>query len=399
MRKTLFVVMVALVAIALTACGGGAAAPEACAENPDETVCAVIEAGNPILIGYAGPMAGDYSAFGTDISQGGFIAIADAGELEGFSFELLTEDTGGSAEGGAAVANLYCSNPDVVAIAGHTFSGSTAAAIPVYNECRRPMLSPSATNPDLTTGDQDVFNRIPFTDAIQAQFAADYIVNTLGVDTIAVMHDGDTYGQGLAAAIQREFEALGGTVVAFQAITAGETDYSAPLTDIAALEPSLIYYGGYDTEAAVLVNQLNQTGLGDVYFMSGDGTFGEQFLELTGENGEGVIVSAAGEPEGDAVADFAAKYEEAYGMAPGSLSGFTWHGYDIVSALISAIEDVAILGEDGNLYVPREDAVAAVRGLTGFPGLTGTVTCDATGECNTSGPTFFVAEGGAWVAQ
>jgi len=75
-----------------------------------------------IKIGYAGPMAGDYAAFGTDISQGGMIAVEDFGEFEGWQFELLTEDTQGAPEGGAAVANLYVSNPEVVAIAGHTFS-------------------------------------------------------------------------------------------------------------------------------------------------------------------------------------------------------------------------------------------------------------------------------------
>ena len=117
-RYYLFSVLIA-VSMILAACGGGAKAPDVCAENPDESVCAVIEEGSTIKIGYAGPMAGDYSAFGIDISQAGLLAVEDAGEFEGFSFELLVEDTQGSGEGGASVANLYVSDPDVVAIAGH----------------------------------------------------------------------------------------------------------------------------------------------------------------------------------------------------------------------------------------------------------------------------------------
>jgi len=58
---------------------------------------------------------------------------------------------------------------------------------------------------------------------------------------------------------------------------------------------------------------------------------------------------------------------------------------------------VAIVGEDGNLYVPREALVTAVRSLTGFQGLTGEITCSEVGECNATGPTFFVVEDGAWV--
>ncbi|MBN2499551.1 MAG: branched-chain amino acid ABC transporter substrate-binding protein [Anaerolineales bacterium] len=383
----------------LAACGGGASqAPEACAENPDESVCAVFEPGETVKIGYAGPMTGDYSAFGIDISQGASIALDNAEPIEGFSYELLVEDTQGSGEGGATVANKYASNPDVVAIAGHTFSGSTEAAIPIYNDARIPMLSPSATMETLTQGDQDVFNRIPFTDDIQGANAAAYLHDVLGLSSIAVMHDGDSYGQGIAETVAAEFEGMGGTVVATEAITPGETDYSPVLTSIAASAPEAIYFGGYYSEAAVLAGNMEVAGLGDAILFSDDGTFGETFLELAGDAGEGVYAGASAEPDPTAEREaFDAAYQEKFGEAPGVLSTFTWHGHDIAAALISAIEEVAILGDDGNLYIPREALVDAVRSLTNFPGLTGPITCNDVGECNTQGPTFFVVEGGAWV--
>ena len=57
---------------------------------------------------------------------------------------------------------------------------------------------------------------------------------------------------------------------------------------------------------------------------------------------------------------------------------------------------VAILGNDGSLYIPREALVAAVNGMTGYEGLTGTLTCNA-GECNASGPSFQMVQDGAWI--
>ena len=380
----------------MAACGGGATAPEACAENPNETVCAVSEEGKTIKIGFAGPMTGDYSAFGIDISQGGTIAVEDAGEFEGLNFELLIEDTQGSGEGGASVANLYVSDPDVVAIAGHTFSGSTAAAIPIYNEARLPMLSASATRADLTGGDQDVFNRIPFTDDIQGTKAAEYLYNTLGIKSLAVMHDGDAYGKGLAEKVQEVFASLGGTVVAFEAVTPGETDYSAALTDIGAKNPEAIYFGGYYAEASVIAKDMPVAGLSGVVLFSDDGVYGASFIELAGQNGEGVYSTSAIPPGSAEKEDFDGKYETAFGEEPGALSAFTWHGYDVVSALISAIKSVAIVGGDGNLYIPRETLVQAVNNLAGYQGLTGEITC-AGGECNTAGPTFFIVENGVWV--
>ena len=69
---------------------------------------------------------------------------------------------------------------------------------------------------------------------------------------IVTMHDGGAYGQGLAAYVADTFTAMGGTVLGTEAITPGETDYSAPLAAISALGPELIYFGGYDADAAVL---------------------------------------------------------------------------------------------------------------------------------------------------
>ncbi len=394
-RYYLFSIVIAA-SLILAACGSTAKAPDVCAENPDETVCAVIEVGSTIKIGYAGPMAGDYSAFGTDISKAGLLAIEDAGDIEGFTFELLVEDTQGSGEGGASVANLYVSDPDVVAIAGHTFSGSTAAAIPIYNEARLPMLSPSATRADLTEGPQDVFNRIPFTDDLQGQFAAEYLFNVLGVTKLAVMHDGDAYGKGVAEKVQEVYMSLGGEVVAVEAITPGETDYSAVLTDVGASDPEAIYFGGYYPEAAVIAQGMPVAGMEGVILFSDDGSYGAAFIELAGAQAEGVYAATGAPLESAAKAEFDAYFESIYGDPPGAISTFTWHGYDIVDALVQTIKSVAILGEDGNLYIPREALVAAVNGLTDYDGLTGMLTCNS-GECNASGPSFQVVQDGAWV--
>jgi branched-chain amino acid transport system substrate-binding protein len=359
----------------------------------------VISEGGTIKIGYAGPMTGDYAAFGTDISQAAALAVADANEaggLEGFEFELVAEDTGAAGgEEGAAVANLLSSDPDVVAIAGHTFSGSTAAAIPIYNEARIPMLSPSATRADLTEGDQDVFHRIPFTDDLQGQFAAEYLFNVLGVTKLAVMHDGTAYGKGIAERVQSIFMELG-EVVAFEAITPGETDYSAALTDIGAADPDAIFFGGYYSECAVIAQGLPVAGMEDVILFSDDGTYGATFIELAGEYAEGVYAGYGAVLDSEAKTVFDANYEEVYGAAPGEISTFTWHGYDVTDALIQQIKAVAVLGGDGNLYIPREALIDAVNTMTGYEGLTGTLTCSG-GECNASGPSFQVVQDGAWV--
>jgi branched-chain amino acid transport system substrate-binding protein len=373
-----------------------AGAPDVCAT--DEFGCAAIPAGGKIKIGMGAPMTGDNAQFGVDISQGAMIAVQDAGEFDGVTFELVAEDDGGSPEGGAAVANKFVADPQIVAIAGHIFSGATAAAIPIYEKAGLPMMSPSATNPDLTTTGSMVFNRGVFTDAAQGKFAAEYLFNTLGVTKLAVMHDGQAYGQGLAEVVAAHFAELGGEVVATEAITPNESDYSAPLASIAAKSPQAVYYGGYVQEGVVLVNQWKQSGLDGVTFFGCDGTFGADFIARTGANGEGAYAVALIPAESDTVTKFDETYQSEFGAAAGSLSPYTWNAYDSAASLIYAIEQVAIKADDGTVYIPRGELVKAVRGLTDFQGLSGILTCNEVGECNASGPVFYVVQDGAWVA-
>ncbi|HRS73970.1 MAG TPA: hypothetical protein P5282_03435, partial [Anaerolineaceae bacterium] len=76
-----------------------AAAPAECAA--DAFGCAVFKPGEVVKIGMGAPMTGGDASYGIDISSGGFIAIDDFGDLNGFKFELVAEDDGGTPEGGA----------------------------------------------------------------------------------------------------------------------------------------------------------------------------------------------------------------------------------------------------------------------------------------------------------
>ena len=394
MKRLTFILSIVIAAsIILSACGGTAAAPSAC--KSDAGGCAVFAAGQTVKIGMGAPMTGDNASFGKDISSAAMLAVSDAGKFKGFAFELVAQDDGGNAEGGAAVANKLVADPQVVAIAGHIFSGATKAAMPIYEAANIPMMSPSATNPPLTTTGSKVFNRCVFTDAAQGKFAAAYLYNKLGIKNLAILHDGQAYGQGLAQVVNDQFKGLGGTVVAFNAITPGESDYSAALADIASKKPQALFFGGYTAEAVVIVNQMKQAGLTGVTFFGDDGTFGQDFLDRTAANGEGAYSTSLIPPASAAKTKFDAAYLAAYGQPAGKLSPYSWTAYDSAAVLIKAIESVAVLS-GGKLYIPRAALVAAVRGTNGYQGLSGTITCDATGECSASGPVFNIDKGGKW---
>jgi len=390
MKKTFaMLIIVLLLTMALAACGSSY-------ECEDEWGCATIEEGKTIKIGYVGPTTGDYSSFGIDMTRGAELAVAAKPTVKDFEIELVVEDTQGTPEQGASVANKLAADPQVVAIDGHSFSGSTEVAIPIYGDAHVVMMSPSATNPDLTNLGSPVFNRVAFHDRMQGEFAANYLYETLGVRNIAIMHDGGAYGQGLADMTADFFEGLGGTIVTREAITPGETDYSAPLNNVSEADPELVYYGGYDADAAVLVTQMAGAGMEDVGFFGCDGTYGVNYIDLAGDAAEGTFSTFVPIPESAAFDTFRADYQAAYGEEQGKLSPFSPHSYDAATILINAIEQVAV--ESGSsLIIPRKALADAVRATKDHTGLTGSITCSEVGECAAAAIRFMKVENSDWV--
>lgn len=391
-KSLLFFPLVAFSLVLGTWISAFAAEPTECSETGG---CAVIKPGETIKLGVAGPMTGEYAMYGSDMADSARVAVETMEPLEGFKFELVAEDTQGAPESAVAVASKWAADPAFVAVVGHTFSGETAAATPIYEKARIPMLSPSATGA-LLTSDNTVFNRVVFQDATQGKYAAEFIVNTLGYKNIAILHDGMDYGKGIADIVRDTLREKGIEPVAYESITPGEADYSAVLTSIASKKPEIIYYGGYTAEIAVIVNQLPQVGLADIPVFSDDGAFGAEFIEKTGKNAEGVYGTSSIPPASVEKDAFDAKYFEMYGRVAGSKSSHAWFAFDAANVLASVVREVAILGDDGNLYVPREAMVKGVRNVSGYKGITGEITCDEKGECNASGPTFYIVENGAW---
>lgn len=357
--------------------------------------CAVIEPGGTILIGFGAPIQ---VSFGTDAVQAANLAVEDHAQVQGFAVALLVEDDGGTTQGGAAVARQFAANSQVVAVAGHIYSDPTEAAIPIYESAGIPMMSPSATYQFLTRRNSIVFNRLAFTDTVQGRVTAEYLYQTLGFKRIAIVYDGSPYGLGLAQVVFNRFDELGGTVTGrmIHAVEPGQADYSTLLGQLAAGQPQALYFGGFVEEAARIAAQMDQVGLGEAVFFGSDGAFGEEFLQRAGEHAEGAYAVSLSPPESSARQAFDERYLQAYGTPAGTLSTYTWNYYDAVAVLVHAVEQVAETGQDGSLYIPRGELVTAVRGTRAYEGLTGSISCNGSGECSASGPSFYVVRGGVW---
>jgi branched-chain amino acid transport system substrate-binding protein len=392
LKSVRFIVLIALLIVAIS--------PVYAQEGEEGVV--VVPPGGTIKLALATDLTGPIAEMGLDIQYAGEVAVAEvneAGGIKGFPVELIVEDDRCSGDEATTVASRVVSNPEIVAIVGHICSGATIAASDVYEEARIPMMSPSATNAMLTNRGLEVFNRVAFSDGVQGQVDAHYIYKVLGFRKIAILHDNDAYGLGLATVVQQEFEALGGEVVAFEGINPDDQDYRPVLTPMVTDEPEAIFFGGYKEQAILLVTQKNDVGLEDVVFFSDDGVYAQAYIDGAGEAAEGSYASFAVPAEGreEASAAFDAAYEELHGVPPLEQGPFHYHAYDSAMMLMQAIDQVAVVDDDGNLVINREELVAAVRATAEFEGLTGLLTCTETGECGSFTIGVNIVEGGEWV--
>jgi branched-chain amino acid transport system substrate-binding protein len=77
--------------------------------------------------------------------------------------------------------------------------------------------------------------------------------------------------------------------------------------------------------------------------------------------------------------DFLAKHQKKYGEKP--IAPFHAHGYDAAMLIFAAIKKVGKTDPAGTLHIGRKQLRDALYGTKNLKGLTGNLTCNATGDC------------------
>ncbi|WLI40673.1 branched-chain amino acid ABC transporter substrate-binding protein [Pseudomonas hefeiensis] len=288
-----------------------------------------------IKIGVAGPMTGANAAFGEQYMKGAQAAadaVNEAGGVNGEKIKLVAGDDACEPKQAVAVANRFVDQDKVLAVVGHFCSSSTIPASEVYGDAGIISITPGSTNPQVTERGLSAMFRMCGRDDQQGIVAGDYIVDVLKGKKVVVLHDKDTYGQGLADATKAQLAKRGVEPVLYEGLTRGEKDFSAVVTKIRAAGADVVYFGGLHPEAGPLVRQLREQGLKDVKFMSDDGIVTDELVTTAGgpQFVDGVYMTFGADPrllpDSKAVVDaFRAK-----GTEP---EGYTLYAYASIQAL------------------------------------------------------------------
>jgi len=222
------------------------------------------------------------------------------------------------------------------------------------------MVSQANTNPGLTKswnpGEPDVYYptgvrnyaRVCTTDDNQGSAAAQF-AKSIGVKSVYVLNDTQTYGQGVAQAFTTEAKKDGINVLssgpAGQGWDATQSDYTALFQKIQPLNPDMVYFGGiYDNNGGQLLKD-KVAVLGDntkVKLMAPDGFTGYPQFN-SDPNADGAYLTFAGlsnellvknSPKG-AGAQFLASYKKTFKKDP--IGSYPIYGVAALQVILAAI--------------------------------------------------------------
>lgn len=328
------------------------------------------------------PATGPFEIYGQAVKKGVELAYEElqADPKLGLKLELLVVDSQGDP---ATAAGLLEEQFDAGAIAaiGGVMSDEALEMVAVADRFNRVLISPSASNPQLT-GISKNFYRVFPSDAREGTKMGNFAAKKLEMATVVIVAKSDTYARGIKEVFQAEFERNGGQVMEVIEYPAG-ADISGLIDRVISLDPAGVYLAAFAEDIGLEINELRSKGYrGRILTTSAFAA--PAAIEQTGESSEGVFLTQAAfdaNSEDPKVQKFVTAFHGKYGLSPDLYAA---HGYDAMMVLIAGIQ----AGE----LVPTE-LWQKVRGLRDFTGVTGTIQFDERGDVQKY-PRVYVVEDG-----
>jgi branched-chain amino acid transport system substrate-binding protein len=327
--------------------------------------------GGNYKIGFIGPLSGDNAQLGINEYNAFALAVQEANQKNTFGFKVTavkSDDVGDPSKGPAAATTLQ-QDPAILGVIGPAFSGVTKAVGASFDAAHLVLISGSATNPTLTSLGFKSFHRVVPPDSLEGSEAADWLAKK--AKSVFVVDDLTDYGKGAADAVQAELKVKGVSVTR-QGVAQKTTDYSVIAQKVKASGAGALFYGGYDTQAALFAKALKTAGYTGVT-MAGNGGKSSKFTEGSGAAGDGWYFScgcldATVAPQAK---DFNAAYTKMWNTPP---STYSPEAYDATNALLTAIKSAASSG------TPTRQSVWDAVNKVDYKGITTQVKFQPNGE-------------------
>lgn len=296
-------------------------------------------------------------------------------------------------------ANKAAADADVMVYIGTFNSGAAQVSIPILNAAGLVMISPANTYPGLTKpdkgapGEPDKFYpngkrnyvRVVPADDIQGAAASNW-AKELGVKSVYILHDTETYGKGIADVFRAQSKTNAFEEKGYEGIDKKAQDYKALATKIKAANPDLVYFGGItQNNAGLLLKDLRAADFTGK-FMGPDGIYEDAFLEAAGDAAEGTYITFGGVPGPKLTGKGKEWYDSYKAKFNSEPEVYAAYGYESANVALNAINQVC--------KKDRAAILAGVFATKDFDGVLGKWSFDANGDTSLTGMSGVQVKGG-----
>lgn len=321
-----------------------------------------------IKIGALYNLTGGMSSLDGPSLKGAQLAVKQinaGGGLLGKQIELIAPDGKTDQQETAKAAQRVLSE-GVIAGIGQSDTTFVMAGAPLFQEKGIPFVTSGATHPELPQWVGNFMFMTPFGDDDQSFAIADYTFDKLKVKRVAVWTDNSMdFTKALSKFFIQRFKERGGEVVGEDVFMMGDTNFSAQIARLAALDPKpdAVFISAIPSEAGLSVKQIREQGI-KMPIVSGDGFDTELVASVPGPELANDVYFSTHTYRGDdrlEVTKFIADYKAEYGIDPEN--AFAPLGYDALMLVADAVKRA-------NSAEPAKirDALAETRGFKAVTG-------------------------------
>jgi branched-chain amino acid transport system substrate-binding protein len=186
-----------------------------------------------VVVGVVLPLTGKLAATGQKVLQGIQLAYSRLPEESRQMIYLNVKDSSGSTGIEKTLSDL-ARNPKVVGVLGPLLSDEIKRAGSVADSFRIPVFSPTASSADLVESSSYIF-RNALTRKIQAQFLAEYSINTLKLRRFVILHPLEPFGEELKDEFLKAVEAFGGEIVGIASYDRSQNDFKNQILELGGI--------------------------------------------------------------------------------------------------------------------------------------------------------------------
>jgi branched-chain amino acid transport system substrate-binding protein len=339
------------------------------------TVTPLLASKDIIKIATASPLSGEQTPLGEGLKFSAQLAVKQLSQPlsdMGFKVKVVPFDDQGRGDIATQIAKTIVADPDVLVVIGHMNSDAALSASDIYKSADLPMITPSATNPKLTTRGYANVDRIGSRDDMQGQAAAHFAVDQLIVKKIYVIHDKTTFGQGTAQSFSDEARRTGASISGLVG-TEEQSNFDSLLDGMKSVNLDSVFFTGGQAQGSVLLRRMRDMRI-MVPFIATERIDNAEFPRLAGEASEGIFFETAlASPSvfPDA-AQFMKDYRSEFNK---DVPVFAAQAYDATAIALRALTTLAKNGKP-----TRKGLAQAVRATKDYRGITGTFSFNSNGD-------------------